>query len=169
MTLAVNGKAFAKAGGKDDQIYLAGMEDKRKAKRRFVRSVDNKEANETAYKSLVVQLTKIIEGKISKAISTRNFIAIQGRRGRRGLRGPPGPMGRPGRRGKQGIPGLKGDPGENGAPGPRGIPGPKGDRGPSLEPPSVLISPPHLIVNESNSATIVRQVGIQSLRLFGQK
>lgn len=53
MTLVVNRKAFAKAEGKGDQIYLAGMEDKRKAKRRFVRSADNnKKANKTVYKTL---------------------------------------------------------------------------------------------------------------------
>ncbi|XP_031573059.1 basement membrane proteoglycan-like [Actinia tenebrosa] len=153
MTRAFNDKIFVNAEERGDHIYFARMEDHRKSNRRFVRSVpNNKEANETTYKTIDAKLTKMIEGKINKAISAKNFIAIQGRRGRRGPRGPPGPMGKPGRIGKQGMPGLKGDPGQNGAPGPRGMQGPKGDRGPSLEPPSVVISPPHLIVNESNSA-----------------
>ncbi|XP_031551597.1 uncharacterized protein LOC116288869 [Actinia tenebrosa] len=127
-------------------------------KKRMQRSVDEKdsilqgETNDTKSESrLIEKLTKIMQQQMTKAISAKNFIAIRGRRGRRGPRGPPGPMGKPGRTGKQGIPGLKGDPGQNGVAGPRGMPGPKGDRGPSLEHPSVVISPPRLIVNESKS------------------
>lgn len=154
MTLVNNGKIVAKDEGNGDRIFLAKMEEKRRTKRGLIRSVGRKEANETAFKNLDTKLTKMIDkiSKLDRAITAKNFIAIQGRRGKRGPRGPPGPMGRPGRRGKQGIPGLKGDPGENGAPGPQGMPGPKGDPGPSLEPPSVVISPSILIVNESNTA-----------------
>ncbi|KAK3708275.1 hypothetical protein QZH41_005992 [Actinostola sp. cb2023] len=77
-----------------------------------------------------------------------------GKRGTRGKRGRPGRMGKPGPNGIQGPRGFKGVPGKNGAPGPRGIPGLKGDPGPSLAAPSVLVSPPHLIVNESQSAIL---------------
>ncbi|KAK3708278.1 hypothetical protein QZH41_017644, partial [Actinostola sp. cb2023] len=77
-----------------------------------------------------------------------------GKAGRRGKRGRAGRMGKPGPTGKQGPRGFKGVPGKNGAPGPRGMPGLKGDPGPSLAAPSVLVSPPHLIVNESQSAIL---------------
>ncbi|KAK3708280.1 hypothetical protein QZH41_017646 [Actinostola sp. cb2023] len=72
----------------------------------------------------------------------------------RGENGRAGRMSKPGRRGKQGFHGLKGVPGKNGAPGPRGMPGHKGNLCPCLAAPSVLVSPPHLIVNESQSAIL---------------
>lgn len=76
----------------------------------------------------------------------------KGQKGDQGGKGRRGPQGQPGRQGKMGPRGLMGDPGINGAPGPRGMPGPKGDPGLSLSAPSVIISPPNLIVNESQSA-----------------
>ncbi|KAK3708277.1 hypothetical protein QZH41_005993 [Actinostola sp. cb2023] len=103
-------------------------------------------------------LRKIIHQEVGKAVSTlqaaKYWIAIPGPPGPPGKRGRPGRMGKPSRRGKQGPRGLKGVPGKNGAPGPRGMPGIKGDPGPSLAAPSVLVSPPHLIVNESQSAIL---------------
>ena len=110
-------------------------------------------------------LIKTIHREVGKAVSTlqaaKYWIPIPGppgprgkpgQQGQKGDRGARGPKGRPGRRGKRGPRGFKGDSGQNGAPGPRGIPGPKGDPGPSLAAPSVVVSPPHLIVNESKSA-----------------
>ncbi|XP_031552111.1 roundabout homolog 1-like isoform X2 [Actinia tenebrosa] len=81
----------------------------------------------------------------------------RGQPGRRGKRGPQGPMGRPGRSGKQGMmgpTGLKGDKGERGDPGPRGVAGRDGRPGQSISSPEVQVSPPLLIVNESDTAVL---------------
>jgi len=107
------------------------------------------------------ELSKYIFEQVLKELSSpRGFkylIAIPGPRGPRGppgKQGPPGPRGLPGRKGKRGPRGFKGNPGRDGKLGPRGMPGPKGDPGPSLAAPSVLISPRHLVVNESQSAIL---------------
>jgi hypothetical protein len=66
-------------------------------------------------------------------------------------------MGMPGRSGKQGIMGargLKGDKGETGDRGPRGLPGRDGRPGQSISVPEVTVSPPLLIVNESDTAML---------------
>ena len=77
--------------------------------------------------------------------------------GRRGKRGPQGPMGLPGRSGKQGMmgpPGLKGQKGERGDRGPPGVAGRDGRPGQSISAPHVQVSPPLLIVNESDTAVL---------------
>ena len=82
----------------------------------------------------------------------------RGVRGRMGKRGAPGIMGLPGRSGKQGIvgpPGLRGEKGIKGDRGPAGAPGSKGEPGESISPPVVTISSHELIVNESDTASLV--------------
>ena len=105
--------------------------------------------------TLKEQITKTIHKEIGRAFTKlqtrRSWVPIQGPPG---PPGPRGPRGRQGRRGKQGPRGLRGNPGINGLPGPRDMPGQKGDPGPSLAYPSVLISPRHVIVNESQSAIL---------------
>ncbi|KAK3741906.1 hypothetical protein QZH41_016270, partial [Actinostola sp. cb2023] len=134
--------------------------------RRIIRDTSH-QGNKTQ-QTLNDQLIKKIYQEVGKAVSTlqaaKYWIPIPGppgppgkpgdtgQKGDRGAKGSRGPKGKPGRRGKRGPYGFKGDPGQNGSPGPRGVPGPKGDPGMSLAAPSVLVSPPHLIVNESQSA-----------------
>ncbi|XP_020901132.1 obscurin [Exaiptasia diaphana] len=106
-------------------------------------------------------LSKKIHQVVGKAVanlqSAKYWIPIPGPPGPQGKPGPRGPRGRMGKTGRRGKQGPRGFPGKIGLPGPRGMPGPKGpkgDRGPSLARPAVLISPTHLIVNESQSAIL---------------
>ena len=69
-----------------------------------------------------------------------------GKKGPRGIMGLQGPPGRPGSKGPLGI---KGKNGPRGMPGPRG---PSGRPGQSAAAPDVIISPPSLTVNETDSA-----------------
>ena len=82
----------------------------------------------------------------------------RGQKGRTGNKGDRGITGSPGKSGKQGImgpAGLKGEPGtkgEKGDTGPAGMPGTKGEPGESISPPTVVVSPVTLTVNEGGSA-----------------
>lgn len=78
----------------------------------------------------------------------------RGRRGPRGRKGPKGDMGTPGRFGKRGIMGPRGPPGLKGEKGEQGMPGLKGDPGQSIQSPDVIVSPPSLVVNESETAVL---------------
>nr|AOW69401.1 ficolin-like protein 2 [Anthopleura buddemeieri] len=114
---------------------------------------------DTIRKELNKVVTKLYENKYGKVVrGPPGPIGPRGSRGKTGSRGPPGFSGKEGKQGQKGERGLKGDPGERGQtgpfgpPGPQGMMGPKGEPGQSLEDPRVMISPPHLIVNESQSA-----------------
>ena len=74
-----------------------------------------------------------------------------GIRGEKGIEGDIGPPGIPGIKGEIGAPGI---PGIKGEIGPLGIQGIKGEPGESISAPKVSISPPHLTINESNTATL---------------
>lgn len=84
-----------------------------------------------------------------------------GPKGKRGRKGSRGVMGLPGRSGKQGImgpPGIRGEKGVKGDFGPPGIPGMKGEPGESISAPQVTLSSSELIVNNSNSASLMCSV-----------
>ncbi|XP_031566447.1 myosin light chain kinase, smooth muscle-like [Actinia tenebrosa] len=173
---AVNVDKMAATKGKSFETNANWIKEEgiRKVKQRFRRNVFQNEEegssadeNHTIYKTIESKLTNMLKEEMTKAMSSlhtaKYLITVSGPqgppdppgvRGKRGKKGPRGAIGKPGRTGKQGLPGLKGDPGQNGAPGHRGMPGPKGDRGPSLENPSVVIFPPHLIVSESKPAVL---------------
>lgn len=124
-------------------------------KSRVQRSLENANRNTTdKTDKLDSMLVQLIDKRILSFYATKPPLMVIRRPGKRGRRGPRGPRGFPGHIGKRGPRGLKGDPGKNGFPGPRGMTGPKGDRGPSLAVPSVVVSPPKLIVNESKSAIL---------------
>ncbi|KAK3750143.1 hypothetical protein QZH41_004556 [Actinostola sp. cb2023] len=163
----------------EDRLYSKRAEQNTRDKRDIIQRSSSKatpvtsmELNKTNER-LKDQLAKIMNEKLANVVltlqaskhwvpmpgppgpagrGTRGLPGRMGKPGRRGKRGLPGRMGKPGKTGKRGPRGFKGNPGQNGAPGPRGMPGLKGDPGPSLAAPSVLVSPPHLIVNESKSA-----------------
>ena len=128
--------------------------------------LNTNKTQETLKEQITKTIHKQIERAFTKLHTARSCVPIlgppgpSGQKGDPGPPGPPGPLGqrgprgRQGRRGKQGPRGLHGNPGINGLPGPRGMPGSKGERGPSLADPSVLISPRHVIVNESQSAIL---------------
>ena len=79
----------------------------------------------------------------------------KGNRGERGRNGKQGPRGIMGMQGPEGPPGPRGLLGIRGNDGPRGLPGPRGLRGEpgqSAAAPEVMMSPPSLTVNETDSA-----------------
>ncbi|KAK3713151.1 hypothetical protein QZH41_010043 [Actinostola sp. cb2023] len=78
----------------------------------------------------------------------------RGTPGRRGRRGSQGPMGKPGRIGKKGIMGPPGLMGVPGVPGLQGPPGRDGRPGQSISLPTITVSPPLIIVNESDTAIL---------------
>ena len=70
-------------------------------------------------------------------------------------------MGQPGRSGKQGImgpPGIRGEKGVKGDIGALGVPGMKGEPGESITAPNVMVSPPQMTVNQSNTAALLCSV-----------
>lgn len=85
----------------------------------------------------------------------------RGDKGRRGRKGSLGLMGPPGKSGKQGVmgpPGIRGEngmKGDMGQPGKPGVPGLKGEPGESISSPKVAVIPPKLIVNETNTASLL--------------
>ena len=100
----------------------------------------------------------------------------KGDRGRKGRKGSQGLMGPPGRSGKQGVmgpPGIRGEKGikgDIGPPGIPGIPGTKGEPGESISKPKVTISPPKLIINETNTASFLCSVsGNPAAQIFWSK
>ena len=113
---------------------------------------------------------------------SQGIIGPPGRSGKQGIIGPPGRSGKqgiigpPGRSGKQGIigpPGIRGEKGIKGVIGPPGIPGfpgNKGEPGESISTPKVTISPPKLIVNETNTASFLCSVsGNPTAQIFWSK
>ena len=83
---------------------------------------------------------------------------IRGRRGKtgaRGKQGPPGPQGPQGSRGNRGAQGDQGPPGPKGDQGPQG---PKGDPGESISAPSIVLPPMHMVVNETDIASLQCEV-----------
>ncbi|PFX16129.1 Collectin-11 [Stylophora pistillata] len=82
----------------------------------------------------------------------------KGTKGSRGIVGPPGRSGKQGKMGPSGVRGEKGIKGDIGPPGIPGIPGIKGQQGESISVPKVTISPPKLIVNETNTASLLCSV-----------
>ena len=94
----------------------------------------------------------------------------KGRKGSQGLMGPPGRSGKPGVMGPPGIRGEKGIKGDIGPPGIPGIPGTKGEPGESISKPKVTISPPKLIINETNTASFLCSVsGNPAAQIFWSK
>lgn len=116
---------------------------------------------------IVSSALKICHNKAALNVSPRGRPEPPGRagtkgdKGRKGRKGPQRIMGPPGRGGKQGnmgpagIRGEKGIKGDIGPPGLAGIPGTKGEPGESFSRPKVTISPPQLIVNETNTASLL--------------
>ena len=82
----------------------------------------------------------------------------KGTKGSRGIVGPPGRRGKQGKMGPSGVRGEKGIKGDIGPPGIPGIPGIKGQQGESISVPKVTISPPKLIVNQTNTASLLCSV-----------
>ena len=84
--------------------------------------------------------------------------------------GPPGRSGKQGVMGPPGIRGEKGIKGDIGPPGIPGIPGTKGEPGESISKPKVTISPPKLIINETNTASFLCSVsGNPAAQIFWSK
>ena len=104
---------------------------------------------------IVYSAWKICHNKASLNVCPRGRPGPPGRagpkgdKGRKGRKGSQGSMGPPGIRGQNGI---KGDIGPPGIP---GFPGTKSEPGESISTPKVTISPPKLIVNESNIASFL--------------
>ena len=85
----------------------------------------------------------------------------KGNQGKKGRKGFQGIMGQPGRSGKQGImgpPGIRGEKGVKGDIGAPGVPGMKGEPGESITAPKVMVSPPQLTVNQSDTAALLCSV-----------
>ena len=84
--------------------------------------------------------------------------------------GPPGRSEKQGIMGPPGIRGEKGIKGDIGPPGIPGIPGTKGEPGESISKPKVTISPPKLIINETNTASFLCSVsGNPAAQIFWSK
>ncbi|XP_031552219.1 uncharacterized protein LOC116289432 isoform X1 [Actinia tenebrosa] len=168
------------------QLATSEEERQERGRHRQRRSVETKINSSKKGEETEDQFINIIRKELDKVITTlyenkygkvvRGPPGPRGSRGTRGRRGPKGPKGQDGKQGKQGMKGdrgLKGDPGERGEtgpighPGPRGMSGPKGEPGQSLEDPRVMISPPHLIVNESQSALFHYSIRGNPQPLFG--
>ncbi|XP_028512828.1 titin isoform X1 [Exaiptasia diaphana] len=159
MTSTRDGKNFANIENHVVSTSRAGKITQRRKRDLFQRPLKSSRFSLSAvnktqeYFSLIDdKLTRLLSNQ--QSVKTCTQICPAGPAGKRGRRGPQGPPGKQGKRGKRGSRGFKGVPGLNGAPGPRGLPGPKGEPGPSLATPTVMVSPPVLIVNESYTAIL---------------
>jgi len=101
--------------------------------------------------STTIQLSHVISIAKLCEIKSNACAGPRGPPGRRGRKGRAGPMGKTG---PQGVMGPPGPAGPRGAPGPPGPPGRDGRPGQSISVPVVSVSPPKLVVNESETVMI---------------
>ena len=140
--------------------------------RRFARQINapfNNSANLRHILEDVVtsSFKKICQNRGNWNVCPRGFPGPPGRdgpkgeKGNQGKKGSQGMMGQPGRSGKQGImgpPGIRGEKGVKGDIGAPGVPGMKGEPGESITAPNVMVSPPQMTVNQSDTAALLCSV-----------